>query len=246
MKLVQPAVNIDWPCLRSHLDYLPIPASRCGQYMPLFPACKGIILGLTIPLPCVFSSFPFHQAVVIAGKLFHEEGVSTFKLYLMPWVQIPLWVILSYALRNMTGFFSDLTPPFLPGSPASMAGEGVLWFPDLTVVDPYMILPIILAVTNLLNIEVRLVNPPLKWQKRVGRLLNFDLSAPFSLFSFLCISLSLSCPTQLHSAGRRQVTRRARITTNMLRVLSIAIGYISTQMPSVSSNWAKDVISAPE
>ena len=100
---------------------------------------------------------PFHQAVVIAGKLFREEGVGTFKLYLMPWVQIPLWVTLSYALRNMTGFFSDLTSPFLAGSPASMAGEGVLWFPDLTAVDPYMILPVVLAATNLLNIEVRLV-----------------------------------------------------------------------------------------
>lgn len=96
-----------------------------------------------------------HKAAGIARRLFRKEGCSTYKLFLLPWVQIPLWVTLSYALRNMTGFFSELSPPFCTASPASMAGEGALWFPDLTAVDPYLILPVFLAATNLLNIEVR-------------------------------------------------------------------------------------------
>ena len=29
-----------------------------------------------------------------------------------------------------------------------------MWFPDLTVVDPYFILPVLMAATNLLNVEV--------------------------------------------------------------------------------------------
>ena len=95
------------------------------------------------------------QAAGIAKKLFREEGCGAYKLFLMPWVQLPLWVILSYSLRNMTGFFSELYPPFCPTSPTSMAGEGALWFSDLTVCDSYMILPVVLAATNLLNIEVQ-------------------------------------------------------------------------------------------
>ena len=35
-----------------------------------------------------------------------------------------------------------------------MASEGILWFNDLTIVDPYYILPVLVATANLLNIEV--------------------------------------------------------------------------------------------
>ena len=35
--------------------------------------------------------------------------------------------------------------------------EGLLWIQDLTMADPYYILPVVLVVTNLLNIEVVLV-----------------------------------------------------------------------------------------
>lgn len=94
------------------------------------------------------------EAVRVAKTLFYEEGCHPYKLYLLPWVQIPLWITLSYALRNMTGFFSNLSPPFLAESPGSMAVEGTLWFGDLTAVDPYFILPVTLAATNLLIIEL--------------------------------------------------------------------------------------------
>ena len=71
----------------------------------------------------------------------------------MPWVQIPLWITLSITIRNMTGFFPNYEP-FCEGSSVSMASEGILWFQDLTVVDPYYILPVLVASVNLLNIEV--------------------------------------------------------------------------------------------
>lgn len=71
----------------------------------------------------------------------------------MPWVQIPLWITLSITIRNMTGFFPTYAP-FCDGTPVSLASEGILWFKDLAVVDPYYILPVLVATANLLNIEV--------------------------------------------------------------------------------------------
>jgi len=44
-------------------------------------------------------------------------------------------------------------PTALPVS--SLATEGVLWFKDLSKPDSYGVLPVLLAGTNLVNIEVR-------------------------------------------------------------------------------------------
>lgn len=70
----------------------------------------------------------------------------------LPWVQLPLWITLSLALRNMSGAFPGRAP--LPEVLAGLGNEGTLWFLDLTLPDPYYILPVVLATTNLLNIEV--------------------------------------------------------------------------------------------
>ena len=53
----------------------------------------------------------------------------------------------------MTGVFPNKLP-LNPESTLSFASEGVLWFQNLTVADPCCVLPVILAFTNFLNIEV--------------------------------------------------------------------------------------------
>ena len=53
----------------------------------------------------------------------------------------------------MTGVFPDKAP-LNPEVTVSLASEGVLWFHNLTLPDPYFVLPVILVVSNLLNIEV--------------------------------------------------------------------------------------------
>ncbi len=88
----------------------------------------------------------------MSRELFAQEGCSPYKMAVLPWVQLPLWITLSLALRNMSGYFPGLSPP--EGVQESLAGEGLLWLGDLTIPDPYCILPIVLAGTNLLNIEV--------------------------------------------------------------------------------------------
>lgn len=93
------------------------------------------------------------QARKVARQLFSEEGCNPYKVAILPWVQLPLWVALSFALRDMTGVFPNRVP-LNPEATLSFANEGLLWFQDLTLPDPYCVLPVVLAFSNLLNIEV--------------------------------------------------------------------------------------------
>ena len=61
----------------------------------------------------------------------------------MPLVQIPLFLSFFIGLRKMAQ---------LPVE--SMATGGLGWFTDLTVYDPYFVLPVISALTMLVTIEV--------------------------------------------------------------------------------------------
>ena len=97
--------------------------------------------------------FCITQARKVARQLFSQEGCSPYKVAILPWVQLPLWITLSFALRDMTGIFPNKTP-LNPEVAVSLASEGLLWFSNLTLPDPYCVLPVMLALTNFLNIEV--------------------------------------------------------------------------------------------
>lgn len=90
----------------------------------------------------------------MARDLYAQEGCSPYRVAILPWVQLPLWITLSFALRDMAGVFPAHLPPSAAETKAALSQEGCLWFPDLTLPDPYFILPIILVATNLCNIEV--------------------------------------------------------------------------------------------
>ncbi|KAG0098834.1 Cytochrome c oxidase assembly protein cox18, mitochondrial [Podila epicladia] len=74
--------------------------------------------------------------------------------FLLPWVQIPLFVTMSLTIRGMAGyplpFIGDSTLPAEPG----FAEGGTLWFTDLAASDPTWIMPIAIGATNLLNVEL--------------------------------------------------------------------------------------------
>ncbi len=89
----------------------------------------------------------------VTRVLLSSEGCNPYKVAILPWVQIPLWIVISFAIRNMSGVYPGMTPLY-PDSTASLATEGTLWFKDLTLTDPYYILPCLLVITNFLNIEV--------------------------------------------------------------------------------------------
>ncbi|XP_031565145.1 cytochrome c oxidase assembly protein COX18, mitochondrial-like [Actinia tenebrosa] len=90
-------------------------------------------------------------------ELYQNEGCNPIKMFLLPWIQLPLWIIISLAIRNMTGTSymqtanRELESSF---SCPEMSNEGFLWFPDLLVPDPLMILPAAVGLFNLTNIEI--------------------------------------------------------------------------------------------
>ncbi|KAF9285707.1 Cytochrome c oxidase assembly protein cox18, mitochondrial [Mortierella alpina] len=74
--------------------------------------------------------------------------------FLLPWVQIPLFITMSLTIRGMAGyplpFLGDSSLPAEPG----FADGGAMWFTDLAASDPTWIMPIAVGATNLLNVEL--------------------------------------------------------------------------------------------
>ncbi|XP_020612554.1 mitochondrial inner membrane protein COX18-like [Orbicella faveolata] len=87
---------------------------------------------------------------------YKSEGLTPMKLYILPLTQLPLWFFLSLSIRNLTGFFpwqnNEGAEKILPCP--EMTTEGTLWFSNLTIADPTLILPFAVGIFNLLNIEL--------------------------------------------------------------------------------------------
>ncbi|RDW91619.1 hypothetical protein BP5796_02784 [Coleophoma crateriformis] len=105
-------------------------------------------------------------------------------------VQLPFWLVMIETIRKMCGAHVGLLGMMaarisggvedaaataaaaitsLPKE-ASLATEGALWFPDLLVPDPHLVLPFMLSGAILLNLSNALPSKnPAVWQKRLVR-----------------------------------------------------------------------------
>lgn len=114
------------------------------------------------------------------NELYKRWDCPIWKTYL-PLLQLPVWLTAIEAIREMCGQQSGLLgmvfrtkidgiAQVLP-KVDSFATEGMLWFPDLMVSDPQLILPFILSGTIYLNITRGSSNNPkiLPWQKGLDR-----------------------------------------------------------------------------
>ena len=74
------------------------------------------------------------------------------KAYSFPVIQLPLFISISLAIRNITGALPEWykVTSIIP----SMKMEGFGWFLDLTLADPYYVLPAMILLSNLLNISI--------------------------------------------------------------------------------------------
>ncbi|KAM7429708.1 Cytochrome c oxidase assembly protein cox18 [Porites harrisoni] len=129
---------------------------------------------------------------------YQSEGCNPMKMYILPWIQLPLWFFLSLSFRNLTGFFPSQRKAdgdvILPCP--EIANEGALWFPDLTVADPTLIIPFAVGIFNLTNIE-------------------------------------------LNALRRHKATKFQRIVTNTLRIVSVGMVVVASQVPAAMSlYWA--------
>src|SRR5919107_1241294 len=90
-------------------------------------------------------------------KLYQEREVNPFGSCFPLVVQMPIFITMFYVIRS----FGDTHPSFTNG--------GLLWFHDLSAMDPYFILPILSALTMLAASEItaKHVDPQQRWLMRI-------------------------------------------------------------------------------
>ena len=99
---------------------------------------------------------------------------------MLPLAQLPIWLTAIEAVRAMCGTRAGLLGMILRSENAATAGvptapslatEGILWFPDLLVPDPQLVLPFLLSGAVFLNLTHARsgVGNQSVWQKRLHR-----------------------------------------------------------------------------
>ncbi|KAI5968129.1 COX18 [Candida theae] len=106
------------------------------------------------------ANMTYEQILLLSSKetrkrqkqLFKKHNVQIWKNFILPTFQVPLWIIMSLTMRDLSGWSSwdNLHNKALD---PSLYVEGCLWFQDLAVADPMHVFPLILGVISLCNVE---------------------------------------------------------------------------------------------
>lgn len=96
-------------------------------------------------------------------KLFQERKVNPLGGCLPILIQMPIFIGIFYVIRKFGGAFGTeaTQPTFNTG--------GILWFQNLSAMDPYFVLPVLSAVTMLLSMEItnKSMEPQQRWLMRL-------------------------------------------------------------------------------
>ena len=97
-------------------------------------------------------------------KLFQERKVNPLGGCIPILFQMPIFIGIFYVIRTFGGVPGQ-NPPEYP----SFVEGGVLWFQDLSHMDPYFILPVLSAVTMLASMEItnKSMEPQQRWLMRL-------------------------------------------------------------------------------
>lgn len=109
-------------------------------------------------------------------KLYQERNVNPLGGCLPLLVQMPIFIGIFYVIREFGGY-SYGGKVVEPSEPTFETG-GILWFQDLSQMDPYYILPILSALTMLAGTEIsaKYMEPQQRWIMRI---------VPFAITLFL-------------------------------------------------------------
>lgn len=122
------------------------------------------------------------------GKLIERDNCHPFKASLVIWIQIPIWVCMSFAFRNLV----NMNPP--DGAALvtfmEMSAGGLGWIPNLTVPDHSWILPVGFGLTNLAIIELQRMSKLRQPSKTYNVFTNV-----FRVFSIVMIPVAASVPS---------------------------------------------------
>jgi hypothetical protein len=138
-------------------------------------------------------------------KVYEESGVSMLPMLLMPFVQLPVTLGMFFGIQRLCALPLE-----------QLHWSGVSCLPDLTLPDPYCILPIASAALMNMQLHVRASPPSAEqflwlipsdfyrsalviWQRRRIARLRLTWSMPSALFwSFLSHSWAISHPYVVH------------------------------------------------
>ncbi|KAG1725797.1 60Kd inner membrane protein-domain-containing protein [Suillus paluster] len=114
-------------------------------------------------------------------KIYEKAGARVLPSIIMPFVQIPVTLGLFFAVRKMT---------LLPVE--QLKQSGVFFLPDLTMADPYYILPILSTVA--INIQMSVMKGDVNFAEKpdMAHIMNY-----MRIFSFLSVPLMGSLPSGL-------------------------------------------------
>ena len=109
-------------------------------------------------------------------KLFRKYDVNPLKSLILPFIQMPVFMSMFFALRKMPDIFPD-----------ELKDGGILWFTDLTAPDPYYALPIFSGVSFLAMMELSKKSMMASSPQQGQMMLNFFrgmgvLIVPFSMY----------------------------------------------------------------
>ncbi|XP_012918874.1 cytochrome c oxidase assembly protein COX18, mitochondrial isoform X1 [Mustela putorius furo] len=88
----------------------------------------------------------------LVSELYVRDNCHPFKATVLVWIQFPMWIFMSVALRNFSTGATHSEAGF--SVQEQLAADGILWFPDLTALDSTWILPISVGIINLLIVEI--------------------------------------------------------------------------------------------
>ncbi|XP_015110629.1 cytochrome c oxidase assembly protein COX18, mitochondrial [Diachasma alloeum] len=85
-------------------------------------------------------------------ELIVRDNCHPMKGFVLLMTQLPLWICLSAAVRNLC-YVLPYPTPLAQRTFMELSHEGIAWFSNLAAADPYYILPITMGLCNLINIE---------------------------------------------------------------------------------------------
>ncbi|EMR10127.1 hypothetical protein PNEG_01405 [Pneumocystis murina B123] len=90
------------------------------------------------------------------SELFRRHNCHPIGSVVVPFIQFPLFLTMTFALRGMSGWSIPLFPKSDIPMEVSLSYEGIAWMQDLTVPDSIGFLPVCLGLINLINIELNI------------------------------------------------------------------------------------------
>lgn len=151
------------------------------------------------------------------AKVYQEQGVNPLGGCLPILVQMPIFIGIFYVIRQFGGT-PGRTPPEYP----SFTDGGILWFQNLSQMDPTYLLPIISAVTMLAATEItsKNIDPQQRWLMRllpIGFTI-FLLNFPAGLFVYWItsnlVTLTQNYVIYYHGPGKRTPDDKKAATKN--------------------------------